>query len=451
MPDGTQLVGIDAAEAATLAEDERLLSHVGRRLVVWASGTTLIVLIVLGVVLYAAVNQSLEATGLNQLDLRAKAFRNAIEAPGGRPDGGDVQTGAIFGGGTSGTFGIVVAADGTVIVPRVLPATITVNRASLTAATVSGRDVREGTVGGAPVRILTTSVNSQIGTIYVQIFQDRIAEQRTLSVLLAVLLGGGVVVLIVAAGVGVLYSRRALIPIRSSLASQRRALRRQREFAADASHELRTPLTVVRSSLELLRRHPEAPVREYSDVIDDVDAEVEHLTGLVEDLLLLARTDSGAVELEHLPLDLGDVVADGASSLVPSASQRDVHVSVEPAPVIVVGDAARLRQLVVILVDNAIRHSPRGGTVRVTVGTDGTSGTFSVADEGPGIREEDRAHVFERFWRAPGAPAGGSGLGLAIASWIVSGLGGGIDVTNEEGAGARFTVRMPLETSAATS
>ena len=98
------------------------------------------------------------------------------------------------------------------------------------------------------------------------------------------------------------------------------------------------------------------------------------------------------------------------------------------------GDPARLRQLVTILVDNAVRHSPRGGSVTVTVRAMGALASLEVADEGPGLREEDMAHVFDRFWRAPGAPTGGTGLGLAIARWIVERHGGRIGVANREPA-----------------
>lgn len=449
MPDGSNLGTIDAAEAASVAGDERLVAGVGRRLVLWAAGTTLLVLVGLGIALYLAVGQSLTSTGISQLDERAAALRHIIEGPGGRPDGDDVQTGLIFGGGTSGTFALVLGADGKLILPRNLPPPLTgPDQGSLTAAQSSGRDVRTGAIAGTPVRILTTSLKSQVGTVYVQIFQDRTAEERTLGVLLAVLLVGGVVVVLVAAGVGTVYSRRALVPIRASLASQRTALRRQREFAADASHELRTPLTVVRTSLDLLRRHPDAPVRQVGDALDDIGAEVDNLTRLVEDLLLLARTDSGAIALEMLPVDLGDVAADAASSLIAAAAEHGVRIAIDPEPAMIAGDAARLRQLVVILVDNAVRHSPVDSEVGITVRPVADGAELSVDDHGPGIPEADIPHVFERFWRGAGAPDGGSGLGLAIAAWIVQGHGGTVTVANRPEGGARFVVRLPSGTGA---
>ncbi|MEO8461779.1 MAG: HAMP domain-containing sensor histidine kinase [Chloroflexota bacterium] len=447
MPDGTQASVVDSAEDATLDSDERLVAGVGRRLVVWAAGTTLVVLVVLGVALYAAVNQTLTTTGVQQLDDRATALRRLIEGPtGAPPDGDDLPIGVRFGGGASGTVALILDTNGRLIRPRNgPPSTIQPDSASVNAAMIAGRDIRLGVVDGTPVRILTTSAASQVGTVYLQIFQDRTAEARTLGVLLVVLLGGGLAVVIVAAGVGVLYSRRALVPIRASLVAQRSALRRQREFAADASHELRTPLTVVRTSLDHLRRHPEAPVNQVGSALDDIGAEVDQLTRLVEQLLLLARSDSGAVTLERAPVDLGDIAASGASSLASTAAARGVTVTVDPAPAMVLGDEVRLRQLVMILVDNAIAHSPQGSSVRVVVRRDGPTGSLTVDDEGPGIRNQDLPRLFERFWRAPGAPSGGAGLGLAIADWIVTAHGGTISAANRQTGGARFVAYLPLE------
>ncbi|MBI3745138.1 MAG: HAMP domain-containing histidine kinase [Chloroflexi bacterium] len=451
MPDGTELGSVDAAEAAAVAADGRLVTGVGRRLVLWAAGTTLLVLIGLGIALYVAVSSSLSSTGVRQLDARAADLRRLIEGPSGRPpDGDDLPTGGLFGGPTSGTFVLILDQSGHLIVPRSVSTSSGLpDTASFTAAKGGGRDVRlatinAGTANATPVRVLTTPVQSmQVGTVYLQVFQDRTAEERTLNVLLGVLLVGGLIILVVAAGVGTIYSRRALVPIRESLTAQRRALRRQREFAADASHELRTPLTVVRASVEYLRRHAEEPVAQVGDALDDIDAEVDHLTRLVEELLLLARSDSGAVSLERTPVDLGEVAADAASSLSQTASERGITIAAQPEPAPLLGDAARLRQLVVILVDNAIAHSPRGGTVSVTVRRAAGHAQLVVEDEGDGLREDDLPRIFERFWRGAGAPPGGAGLGLAIAHWIVTAHGGTITAENREPRGARFVVDLP--------
>jgi signal transduction histidine kinase len=416
MPDGTLAESRDdQIELRAAAADARLVRNVRWRLVAWSGGTTLLILVALAVALYVATARTLEQSALREIADRATLVRNFIGGPSGGPD--NAPTSVTFGG---GTFAILVRSDGRPIGPRNfdLPEGLP-DRASLAAATTGGRDLRTGQIGQVPVRILTVETPGRHGVDFVQVIQDRTAEQRTLDTLLAVLLGGGALVVLVAFGFGAIYANRALVPIRDSLAAQHTALRRQREFAADASHELRTPLTVIRSSIEHLRRHPTEPVARVGAAVEDIDAEVEHLTALVDDLLLLARSDSGAVSLDRLPVDLGDVAADAASSLDKPAASKGVRVVVDPEPAMVVGDAVRLRQLVRILVDNAIRHSPAGGEVVIRVRPNGGSASLEIADQGPGVAPEDMARIFERFWRAPGAPSGGTGLGLAIAKWIV--------------------------------
>jgi len=442
MPDGADSPRTgDPADERALAADGRLIRGVRWRLVLWSGLTTLVVLAVLGIALYLSAARTLEDRGVVQLSARTGQIVDALENPRSRPSG--PEYGFIFGGNSSGTFAMAVDAEGNnlgrgpVGLPDGLPVI-----PSLDAAVQSGLDVRTATVGSLPIRAMTERVSTDIGDVYIQVIQDRTAEQATLDSITRVLLVGGLVVVLVAFGFGTFYASRALVPIRESLVQQRAALRRQREFAADASHELRTPLTVIRSSVEHLRRS-RAGNATATEALDDIEAEVGNLTALVEDLLLLARSDSGAIGLTRLPVDLGDVAADGAGALVKTAAERDVHLALDPEPAIVDGDHARLRQLTVILVDNAIRHTPRGGTVRVQTRTDRREATLQVDDDGPGIQPDDMPHIFERFWRAPGAAAGGTGLGLAIAKSIVDLHDGRIVVSNRPEGGARFVVRLP--------
>ncbi|HEX4897581.1 MAG TPA: ATP-binding protein, partial [Candidatus Limnocylindrales bacterium] len=441
MPDGvpSQLTAPDAAEAEALAAEGDLVRRVRWRLVAWSGLSTLVVLFVLGAALYLVAARTLEDQGLRQLDDRVAELR------GIRPDIDEPGLGFRFGGGGSGTFAMVLDADGRAIGrrPPAIPTGLPI-QASIDAAAVSARDVRLATVQDVPLRVLTERIDTTIGPIYVQVIADRRTERDTLAAILTVLLVGGAIVVVVALGFGAVYARRALVPIRESLTAQRGALRRQREFAADASHELRTPLTVIRASVDHLRRHRDEPVAAVGDALDDIEAETDHLTRLVEELLLLARSDSGAVNLEKLPVDVGDVAAEAAGSLAGPAGEHGVRIEVDPEPAVVTGDVARLRQLVLILVDNAIGHSPRDTTVRVAARRDGPSAVLTVEDEGAGLRSEDVPRLFERFWRGAGAPPGGAGLGLAIAAWIVSGHGGTIEAANRETGGARFTVRIPL-------
>ncbi len=448
--------GEDGAEQAVLADEARLIRRVRWRLVAWSGVSTLVVLVVLAVALYAVVANTLAAASVQQLTSRARPLVDALEGPSAG-DQDSPALGFVFGGGNTLLFAFdaqgapVQVGRGPVVVPDGLPENVGLAAAR---AASDGRDVRTATLQlstttssatTVPIRILTWKVVAQQdgNTYFLQVLQDRSTEVETLNALLAVLLVGGALLVIVAFGFGAVYAQRALVPIRASLATQREALRRQREFAADASHELRTPLTVIRSSVEHLARHREQPVAASAEALDDIEAEVTHLTTLVDDLLLLARSDSGSVPMERQPLDLGDVAFDAASTLGRTAESRGVKVLVDPEPAMIEGDPARLRQLVMILVDNAIRHSPRDGSVGVTVRSAGAVASIEVADEGPGVRPEDMARVFDRFWRAPGAPSGGTGLGLAIAKWIVERHGGRIGVANRETGGAVFRAELP--------
>jgi signal transduction histidine kinase len=445
----------DAADVRASDDDSRLIRRVRVRLVAWSGLSTLVVLVLLAVALYAAVASSLETASVQQLTDRVTPLVEALEGPNTETETRP-PLGFQLGAGNTFLFAFdangqpVQIGRGPVVVPEGLP-----QQAGLTAAhgAASGTDIRNSTleiqgtasVVSVPIRVLTRRVVAvQDGnTYYLQALQDRSTEVGTLNALLVVLLAGGLVVLIVAFGFGAVYARRALVPIRDSLASQRTALRRQREFAADASHELRTPLTVIRSSVEHLRRHASEPVAKVGDALDDIDAEVQHLTSMVDDLLLLARSDSGAITLERVPLQLDDVAAEAAAALASPAATRSVRVIVDPEPAPMLGDPARLRQLVMILIDNAIKHSPAGGEVRVAVRAADDRATLTVADQGPGIRPADLPHIFDRFWRAAGAPSGGTGLGLAIAKWIAERHDGSITADSPADGGARFEVRLP--------
>jgi signal transduction histidine kinase len=457
MADGVRAASRDdGAEQAVLADEARLIRRTRLRLVLWSGISVLLVLLVLAGVLYAAVARTLEAASVNQLQDPVNQLASVLEGDPGGPGAAPDIGGYVFGRSTAlylfdqQGHNIRIGDHGPVA-PAGLPLDAGIEAAK---SAPDGTDVRTSTLEiqlpgqstTIPIRVMTQKVIAQAdgNPYFIQALVDRSTEAQTLNALLIVLGVGGILVVFVSFGLGTLYARRALVPIRQSLEAQRAALRRQREFAADASHELRTPLTVIRSSVEHLERHRDQPLRENAEALDDISAEVDQLSLMVDDLLLLARSDSGAVALDRLPLDLGDVASDAASTLGRSAEGRGVQVRVDPEPAMLEGDPTRLRQLVTILVDNAIRHSPRGGAVDVTVRAGDNVAWIEVADQGPGVRPEDMPHVFDRFYRAPGAPSGGTGLGLAIARWIVERHGGRIGVANRDTGGAVFRAELPV-------
>ena len=420
---GPAIAGADAHVRART--DARLVTQVRSRLLLLSGGLTLLILVVLGATLYWTVANSLATASTEQLRHRAARLQvKAIEVPGARftPSANAFVTtfagspGLVIGGPTSGTFAYVVPPEtyGQVMMgSRVIDQLVTgVDPAAIETVRSGAADeiVSETTYKDTPYRVLSAGIDAPDGRYVTQVVADRTAEVRTLQVLLVVLIGGGGLALLAALGLGWLYAERALVPIRDSL-------RRQREFAADASHELRTPLAVLRSSAEHLRRHRTAPVEQVGTAVTDIELEVERMTALVDDLLLLARTDSGTVELSRAPVDLADVATDATGRLAGVAGDAGVRLLLDAEPVVVDGDRARLEQLLGILLANAVRHSPRGTEVTVAVSRDGRDARLAVLDRGRGIEPSHLPRVFDRFWRAPGAPDGGTGLGLAIAAW----------------------------------
>jgi signal transduction histidine kinase len=435
----------EGVETALSQQEQQVLRRVRIKLALWSGAITLAAMVILGVVIYGAVDRSLSNAGTGLLEARAESL-----TPDRRPFADRLPEGGfILGGPGSGTFTLVADGQGRTMsadgagrrrVPEGLPLMAGIEAARDSDAV----DIRTATIAdGTPVRVLTQQVRFRGEGLYLQIVGDRSAEQSTLGALVVVLVIGGALVLVVASAAGAAFASRALVPIRRSLVAQRSALRRQREFAADASHELRTPLTVIRASVDDLQRHAAEPVASVGSALVDIRDEVDQMTGMVDDLLLLARSDSGEAGIEHRTIDLADVAVDGASSLSGVAGERGVSIAVDPAPTTITGDPARLRRLTVILVDNAIRHAPSGTEVGVRIRPDGDQGVLVVEDDGPGIPPSDLARVFDRFYRAAGAQGHGTGLGLAIASTIAQQHGGTIDASNRTGGGARFTVRLP--------
>jgi len=218
------------------------------------------------------------------------------------------------------------------------------------------------------------------------------------------------------------------------------AMRRQGRFTADASHELRTPLTVLTTQMELALRRERTPA-EYREVLEICLKAVRRMTSMTEGLLFLARADGRAVDLRRESLDLKEVVEEAVGLVRPLAARRGLHLSVVAESHRMEGDRERLGEAVTNLVTNAIQYNRPEGRVEVTL----KGGVLVVSDTGPGIPEEDRSHVFERFYRADKSRsnnAGGAGLGLAITKSIVEAHGGEIGFAARAGEGTTFRIRF---------
>lgn len=243
---------------------------------------------------------------------------------------------------------------------------------------------------------------------------------------------------------------RLAVTLNGMLARLERSFAALRRFTADASHELKTPLTVLRAGVERMITNPKASP-ESLPVLEETLAEINRMTELVEALLTLARADEGRAELHRESVDLRSIVEEARETgeLLAEHAGVAMDVTTPAEPVLLDVDPSRMRQLILNLVENAVKYTPHGGSVKVELAASNGRVQLSVADTGIGIAPGDLPHVFDRFWRADTARTrtgdrAGTGLGLAICKWIAEAHGGTIDVQSRPGRGTVFTVSLPL-------
>jgi signal transduction histidine kinase len=321
------------------------------------------------------------------------------------------------------------------------------NADAVAAAGTSGSDLRTVTVGGIDLRLYTVPIaHDGSATGYVQggirlALHDR--ESRTLVLAIAAV---GAVGLVGAALITLLVTGRALRPVRDGFEAQRR-------FVADASHELRTPAALIRANAEVLERE-QLVSEEGREFVTDIVAEADRLGLLVGDLLQLAAWDDTKLAVAIDTVDAASLASDTVRGATALAAERGVELAYTgTGPVPARADRDRLVQLLLILVDNAMDHSPKGTTVTVRVRRAAHQAVIEVEDEGPGIPPDAQERIFEPFTRLHGTTrhgSGGTGLGLAIARRITDAMSGTISVSSPEGAGAKFTVTLPTGEPSAT-
>jgi heavy metal sensor kinase len=362
--------------------------------------------------------------------------------------------------------------------------TLPVPAAALAAAQQGQPDYRTITApdGGTPVRLYTlpyTAAGQVVGVV--QVGQPLNAIQEMLRTLVLVLLVGIPATLLAASASSLFLAHRALTPIdritrlvqqinaadlsaRLNLALPEDevgrlartfdamllrlddAFRRQRQFTADASHELRTPLAIMKGDIGVTLESRRSAA-EYEQVLRGLEEEVDRLTRLVENLLLLARADTGQPLLHHEPVDLAGLLQVVTEQVRPLAAAKAVILDLHaPASLPLSGDTDKLLRLFLNLLDNAIKYTPPGGAVRVQARYQDEQAQVDVVDSGPGIPPEQVAQIFERFYRADASrtrASGGAGLGLAIARWITEAHGGRIEARSALGVGSTFSVWLP--------
>jgi signal transduction histidine kinase len=240
---------------------------------------------------------------------------------------------------------------------------------------------------------------------------------------------------------------RLSISLNNMIARLEDAVQTSKRFVADASHELRTPLTVLRGELESLAQDAQLKAHAQESVGSLLE-EVDRLSEVVDSLLALSRLDAGEASAERVRFDLAELVTMTAEQMSLLAEDKNIRVECDAAPdVCVEGDRSQMTQVVVNLLDNAIKYTPNGGNVLLRIARDGDHAILEVVDNGIGIPPEALPHMFKRFFRVDDSRSreqGGAGLGLSIVKSICAAHGAEVDVTSRPGAGSCFRVRQPL-------
>jgi signal transduction histidine kinase len=330
--------------------------------------------------------------------------------------------------------GQVLFTSGAVAVP------LTPDMNALQAALATGNDLRTVTLAdGRRVRILTYRLTRDDGPAALQLGRVLSDQEQVLGQLTFGLLTLGSLSMVLVGIASWWLAGGALRPAQE-------AWERQQRFIASASHELRTPLTLIRASTEVALRGVKPDDADQRELLGDVLAESDHMRRLVDDLLTLSRLDSGRMPLVLAPVELPPLCCELQRQVARLGDERGVTVTVEEVAGIVRADPERLRQVLLILLDNALRHTPAGGHVALAATGEGRLIRLNVSDTGCGIAPEHLPHIFERFYRADqarGRESGNAGLGLAIAKGLVEAMGGQIGATSAPGRGTTVWLTLP--------
>lgn len=413
------------------------------RLAAWYLLLLALIILCFNIIVYYSLSEALHARVSSDLRLKARAALEGLTVTGETvtPNAGQVVAGPTFA--DACVFVVQAAGDHTSMVlnacrleglkslPDDRPITLAMTgRSSETQVAVSGETfaTRTEPIKGKDGKVVG-AVQVAKAVSWIGITLSRLEQQLAIASAVAMLLG---------ALVAGLMAHKSLRPIRQ-------AFQRQRDFVADASHELRTPLTLIRTNAEAwLRRNRGAPGAVHAQYALD---EVDHLTAMVGDLTTLALADSRQLRLEYRPVELTGIIHELVDHTEPLAAKRKINLRPElNGGIQVQADPGRLRQLFLILLDNALRYTPEGGEVAVEVARQNGRAFVTIADNGPGIGADDLPHIFERFYRADKARTreeGGTGLGLAIAKWIVDAHRGDIEVRSTPGQGTLVAVTLP--------
>lgn len=411
------------------------------RLTAWYAGTFLIILTLLGIGMFAAITRRFDSDLDASLRDAANYLATTARARGGAAALRDIRIPERH---------LLMYDDlGRLLVPDSIdqPWLSDLARRAVGGAASTSHRVADERILRAYARPFTAPSEPHVTQrryVAVAVADEVELEDRYTALIAAFGAAALVAVVLVAVG-GWLVARQATAPVE-------RAIDHMRQFMADAAHELRTPITVVRSRAEIALQRSRDP-DDYIEALVGIEHEAERLGRIVEDLLTLARADSGDRPVERKRVFLDDVALDAATAARAIAERKGVHLDIgafDEAPV--TGDPTLLRQLALILLDNAVKFTNAGGNVRVNVDVASGHARLMVVDTGCGIPGEQLPHVFERFFRGDPARTRGSdngdggqgtGLGLSIARWIAEAHDATIDVESESRRGTSVTIQFP--------
>ena len=456
------------------------------RLVAWYAGVLTGVFVLLGLLTFLFLRHYLEANLLDTQARRARQIAGTLVAQASRETEATLrnQVEQLYSPEVNDRFIRISRADGHVVYASGRPRSGLFEPAHVPA--ISGDFLkgaaRKVPLAGGSLLIAAVPATGGDGTLYrVEVGTSAASAEDTLAQVLAMLAVGLPVAVAVAVAGGFILVRQALEPVeRMAVKAQEitqhnlserlpvvhsgdelerlaislnhmisrleDALRGSKQLVADASHELRTPLTVMRGELEGLAQDGRL-ARETREALGSVLEEVERLAEIVESLFSLSRLDAGEADAWQR-FDLAELAATTAEQMSLLATDKNIRVQCESMPGVTVrGDRARLKQVIVNLLDNAIKYTPRGGQVTLRVRSDGAHAVLDVSDTGIGIPAEALPHVFKRFFRVDESRSreqGGAGLGLSIVKSICAAHGAEVEVLSTPGAGSTFRVRQPL-------
>ena len=423
-----------------------MFKRIRLRLTIGYVGILALILVLFGTIVVVGFSQQTAAQQDELLIREAESKQSLFYSDNDEddPDSDDEDNARVSGNFTDESEGIawaVLTPDGGVIEQASrasslgLPSTEQVRQAArqgkTTATTIEGL--------GADVRVVSVPVvrsGKVVGVV--QAAQSLAVVHETVDRLIFVFVPIGLLALALAVVGGLFMSARAMRPVQSTFD-------KQRKFIGDASHELKTPLTLIRADAEVVTRDPAHPRAQ--KLMNHLLDETERMNTLLSDLLILARLDAGELGVSHEPFDLGEVLAEIAERFRARAVAEGVHLEVEiSAKLPVRGDRERTSQILVAVLDNALRHTPSGGRITIEGKPSDNWVEALISDSGPGIAPEHLPHLFDRFYRAEAARTreeGGTGLGLTIARDLARAQGGDLMANSSQAGGAVFRLKLP--------